>query len=99
MSAHKLLRYLVAVLLSIVFLKTVSESLTKFMEKRIGESHGTKRAAEMFFPSLAIVPRYDVSYILSRVKGTMNLTEYYENSVPIADKILMMQQYFDSENG
>ena len=99
MSAHKLLRYLVAVLLSIVFLKTVSESLTKFMEKRIGESHGTKRAAEMFFPSLAIVPIYDVSYTLPRVKGTMNLTEYYENRVPIADKILMMQQSFESENG
>ena len=99
MSAHKLLRYLVAVLLSIVFLKTVSESLTKFMEKRIGESHGTKRAAEMFFPSLAIVPIYDVRYTLPRVKGTMNLTEYYENRVPIADKILMLKQSYENENG
>ena len=85
--------------MTIWFMYSVGQSLDKFVAEQIGETQGTKRAAEMFFPSLAIVPRYDVSYILSRVKGTMNLTEYYENSVPIADKILMMQQYFDSENG
>ena len=90
---------MVLLAMTIWFMYSVGQSLDKFVAEQIGETQGTKRAAEMFFPSLAIVPRYDVSYILSRVKGTMNLTEYYENSVPIADKILMMQQYFDSENG
>ena len=90
---------MVLFVITMAFKYSIGQSLDKYLAMQIGETQGTKRAAEMFFPSLAIVPRYDVSYILSRVKGTMNLTEYYENSVPIADKILMMQQYFDSENG
>ena len=90
---------MVLLAMTIAFMYSIGQSLDKFVAKQIGETQGTKRAAEMFFPSLAIVPMYDVNYTRPKLKGTMNLTEYYENSVPIADKILMMQQYFDSENG
>ena len=90
---------MVLLAMTIAFMYSIGQSLDKFFAKQIGETQGTKRAAEMFFPSLAIVPMYDVSYALPKLKGTMNLTEYYENRETIADKILMMQQSFESENG
>ena len=46
-------------------------------------------STEMFFPSLVLVPIYDISYALPKAKGTMNLEEYYENRETIADKILI----------
>ena len=53
----------------------------------------------MSFPSIAIIPLYDISYSRSRMRGTMNLTEYFERREPIGNKILMMQQSYESENG
>ena len=99
MSAPKILRNLVVVGLFIILMKTVYESLTKYMERRIGESHGTKRAADMFFPSLVLVPQYSDDYIISKITGTKNLTEYYVNRETISDKILMMQQSYETING
>ena len=96
---NKILRNLVVVGLFVILMKTVHESLTKFMERHIGESYGTKRAADMFFPSLVIVPEYSYEYAIPRITGTKNLTEYYENRETIADRILMMQQSYETENG
>ena len=90
---------MVLLAMTIWFMYSVGQSLDKFVAEQIGETQGTKRAAEMSFPSLAIVPVFDSSYSLPRVKGTKNLTEYYENRVPIADKILMLKQSYESENG
>ena len=99
MSALKKGRYLVMAAVTIMFLYSIGKSLDKFAAKQIGETQGTKRAAEMFFPSLAINPLYDLNYALSRVKGTKNLKEDYDDRQTIADKILMMQQSYESENG
>ena len=99
MSALKQGRYVFLLAMIILFLYSVGNSLRKLSEKQIGESRGTKRAAEMFFPSLVLVPIYDINYALPKAKGTMNLEEYYENRETIADKILMMQQSYESENG
>ena len=98
-SAPKILRNLVVVGLFIILMKTVQESLTKFMERRIGESHSTKRAADMFFPSLVLVPQYNENYSNNKITGTKNLTEYYKNRETISEKILMMQQSYETENG
>ena len=81
------------------FLYSIGQSLHKFAQKQIGETQGTKRAADMFYPSLVLLPLYDVSYSLNRTTGTMNLKKYYEDREPIANKILMMQQSYESENG
>ena len=99
MSALKKGRYFFLLAMIIVFLYSVGNSLQKLTEKQIGETRGTKRAAEMFYPSLVIVPVYEKNYAFSKAKGTMNLEEYYENRETIADKILMMQQSYESENG
>ena len=99
MSAPKILRNLVVVGLFIILMKTVHESLTKFSARRIGESHGTKRAADMFFPSLVLVPHYNDEYRIPKITGTKNLTEYYKNRETISDKILMMQQSYETVNG
>ena len=99
MSAPKILRNLVVVGLFIILMKTVYESLTKFTERRIGESHGTKRAADMFFPSLVLVPHYNDEYKIPKLTGTKNLLQYYENRETISDKILMMQQSYETVNG
>lgn len=99
MTAPKILRNLVVVGLFIILMKTVQESLTKFMERRIGESHGTKRAADMFFPSLVLAPQYNDDYTINKITGTKNLTEYYEKRETISNRILMMQQSYETENG
>ena len=90
---------MVLFVITMAFMYSIGQSLDKYLAMQIGETQGTKRAAEMSFPSLAIVPVFDSSYSLPRVKGTKNLTEYYENRVPIADKILMLKQSYESENG
>ena len=99
MSALKQGRYLVMLAMTFVFLYSIGQCIHKFTIKQIGEIHGTKRAAEMFYPSIVIVPMYDHRYAYSRTTGTMNLTKYYENRERIADKILMLQQSYESENG
>ena len=99
MLALKILRNLVVARLFITLMKTVHDSLTKFSARRIGESHSMKRAADMSFPSLVLVPRYNDDYIISKISGTKNLTEYYLNRETISDKILMMQQSYETVNG
>ena len=99
MSALKQGRYLVVLVMVLWFLYNTGQSLVKYTEERIGETQGTKKAEEMFFPSLHVCPIFNETYSKERTSGTMNLTEYYENRPRIEDLVLGVEQAYETKNG
>ena len=89
-------RYLVLLAMTITFAVIVGVSIGKFRNRSIGETQKTKKAAEMYFPSLALCPIFISNYTLH---GTMNLTEYYLKRNTINDHVLSIYQQYITEDG
>ena len=98
MSGLKLTRYILVLAMTTGFLYIVGHSLKKYMEGNIGETRSTKKAAEMFFPSIYICPILKTKYYLSHNSDSMNLTKHYESVPSVKDFILSIQQTFEAKN-
>ena len=98
MSGLKLTRYILVLAMTTGFLYIVGHSLKKYMEGNIGETRSTKKAAEMFFPSIYICPILKTRYYLSHNSDSMNLTKHYESVPSVKDFILSIQQTFEAKN-
>ena len=89
-------RYLVLLAMTITFVVIVGVSIGKFRNRSIGETQKTKKAAEMYFPSLALCPLYNFNYTN---QGSKNLTEYYLKKNAIKDHISSIHQHYITEDG
>ena len=89
-------RYLVLLAMTITFVAIVGVSISKFRNRSIGETQKTKKAAEMYFPSLALCPLFNPNYT---VHGNKNLTEYYLKKNAIKDHISSIHQHYITDDG
>ena len=96
MLVHVGFRYFVLLAMTLTFLIIVGNSNFKFRERSIGETQQTKKASEMYFPSLALCPLFNPNYT---VQGTKNLTEYYLKKNAIKDHVLSIYQSYITKDG
>ena len=82
--------------MTIAFLVIVGISLNKFNKRSIGETQKTKKAEEMYLPSIALCPLFLSNY---SALGTKNLTEYYIKRKLINDNVLSIRQHYVREDG
>ena len=98
MLAHERGRYLVLLAMWVTFVAIVGVSIGKYRQRSIGETQSTKKASEMYFPSLVLCPAFNSSSSLT-LDGTKNLTEYYLNRSPIEDHVLSVHQQYVTDDG
>ena len=96
MLAHERGRYLVLLAMWVTFVAIVGVSIGKYRQRSIGETQSTKKASEMYFPSLVLCPAFNSSLTLV---GTKNLTQYYLNRSPIEDHVLSVHQQYVTDDG
>ena len=96
MLEHVGFRYFVVLAMTLTFLFIVGKSIYKFREGSIGETHKTKKAAEMRFPSLTLCPHFISNF---STPGTKNMTEYYLNMSSIKEHVLSIHQNYVTEDG
>ena len=93
---------LVLLLMATIFLYALGNSITKWRDKKVGETQATKSAHDMFLPSVTMVPFFEPGFSKSRLssfKTRKNLTEYNLNTSHITSDILSIQQNYEVENG
>ena len=84
----------------LVFLYIVCQSLVKYLDRTIGETQSTKKATEMYFPSIYLCPVFKTDFYKSQNKTqySKNLTEYYENVPSVRDTVLSINQSYEADN-
>ena len=88
--------YLVLLAMTITFVVIVGVSIGKFENRSIGETQKTKKASEMYFPSLTLCPHFISN---SSTPGTKNLTEYYLNMSSVKEHVLSVHQQYVTDDG
>ena len=83
----------------LVFLYIVCQSLVKYLDRTIGETQSTKKAIEMYFPSIYLCPVFKTDYYKSRRKTgySKNLTEYHANTPFVGDMVLSINQSYEAD--
>ena len=95
-------RYLVLLLLGLVFLYMMSTSIFKWTQGKVGETQSNKKASDMLYPSVTLLPFYEMNNSLAKLssfKNIKNLTEYYSKTSYIKKDIISIQQTYETGNG
>ena len=61
----------------LVFLCIVAQSLVKYLEMTIGETQSTKKATEMYFPSIYLCPVFKTDFYKSQNK--LEFLDFFDN--------------------
>ena len=56
-------------LMMAIFLYALGKSVSKWRDKKVGVTYGTKSADKMFYPSVTLVPLFEPSYAISRISN------------------------------
>ena len=102
MSGEVNARYFVLILLATVFSYMVVAGIFKWRQAKVGETQNTKKASEMFYPSVTMLPYYEMNYSLAKLslyKTRKNLTEYYSQMAGIKRDIISIKQSYETGNG
>ena len=102
MSVRKQGRILVLLLMTAIFLYVVGKSIFKWNEGKVGKTQTTKSASQMFYPSITMIPIFDLNYSmhkLSYFNTTKNLTEYNLKASHIYTDIVSIEQNYELPNG
>ena len=95
-------RCLFSLLLVMVFLYMMLISILKWRQGKVGETQTFKKASEMFYPSVTLVPFYDLNNSLAKLssfKNTKNLSEYHYKTSYIQKEIISIEQSYETSNG
>ena len=100
MSHLKHARCILILTMILVFLYIVGQSLVKYLDRTIGETQSTKKATEMYFPSIYLCPVFKTDFYKSQNKTqySKNLTEYFENIPSVRDTVLSINQSYEADN-
>ena len=89
-----------------IFLYALGKSISKWRDKKVGETYGTKSADKMFYPSVTLVPLFEPSYAISRISNLSsferkkNLMELYNlKSNHITNDVISIEQNYELANG
>ena len=102
MTLRKQGKMVVLLGMTIVYLYASGNSFCKWRTKNVGETQSTKSASRMSYPSVGLIPRYELGFSKSRLassKTNKNLTEYNLNTPPITTNIISINQSYELENG
>ena len=101
--AMKQARYLALLLLSVAFLCMMGTSILKWKGGKVGYAQTTKRASEMFYPAVTMIPFYEEDNSLAKLSSyntRKNLTEYYSKiGGGIKREIISIKQSYETRNG
>ena len=93
-------------LMMAIFLYALGKSVSKWRDKKVGVTYGTKSADKMFYPSVTLVPLFEPSFSISRLSNLSsferkkNLMELYNlKSNHIANDIISIEQNYELANG
>ena len=92
----------VLLMMTVIYLYASGNSFSKWRNKKVGETQSTKSAYKMSYPSVSLIPRYELGFSKSRLsafKTRKNLTEYNLNTTPIASNIISINQSYELSNG
>ena len=95
-------RYVVLLLLAIVFMYMMAISIYKLKQGKVGLAQATKSASEMFFPSVTMTPYLELNESLAKLSSfnkRKNLTEYYSRISGIKGNIISIRQSYETGNG
>ena len=102
MIVPKHARHVVLLLLVTFFLYMMVISISKWRQGKVGEAWTSKKASEMFYPSVTMLPIFDLKKSLAKLnsfKNSKNLTEYYSKTPHIKRDIISIQQTYETSNG
>ena len=102
MSAREQGRYVVLFLMAAIFFIMLGICISKWNEKKVGETQSTKSASEMFYPSVTLIPWYGVNTSLAKwssYNNSKNLTEYHATTNRIQSDIISIEQSYETSNG
>ena len=93
-------------LMMAIFLYALGKSVSKWRDKKVGVTYGTKSADKMFYPSVTLVPLFEPSYAISRISNLSsferkkNLMELYNlKSNHITNDVISIEQNYELANG
>ena len=102
MSAREQGRYVVLFIMAVIFFIMLGICIAKWNEKKVGETQSTKSASNMFYPSVTLVPWYNVNTSLAKwasYNNSKNLTEYHATTSRIQSDIISIEQSYETSNG
>ena len=102
MTVRKQGRILVLLLMVVIFLFMLGQSIVKWNEKKVGETQTTKSASKMVYPSITLLPWYDVNTSLAKMAayiGSKNLIDYHATTSRIQSDIISIEQSYETPNG
>ena len=102
MSAREQGRYVVLFLMAAIFFVMLGICIVKWNEEKVGETQSTKSASKMFYPSVTLIPWYEVNTSLAKwssYNSPKNLTEYHATTSRIQSDIISIEQSYETSNG
>ena len=95
MTVRKQGRILVLLLMAAIFLYMLGKSISKWSEKKVGETQTTKSASQMVYPSVTMIPFFEPGFSLAKLASyntSKNLTEYNVATDHIARDVVSIEQ-------
>ena len=102
MTVRKQGRILVLLLMAAIFLYMLGKSISKWSEKKVGETQTTKSASQMVYPSVTMIPFFEPGFSLAKLASyntSKNLTEYNVGTDHIAKDVVSIEQSYETSNG
>ena len=102
MTIRKQGKKLILLLMLTVFLCALGNSISKWSNKKVGETQSTKSARKMFYPSVSMTPIFELGFSkskLSSFKSRKNLTDYNLITSHITSDIISIEQTYELCNG
>ena len=102
MLVRKQGRILVLMLMVAIFLYMLGKSISKWSEKKVGETQTSKSASQMVYPSVTMIPFFDPAFSMAKLASyntSKNLTEYNIGTDHITKDIISIEQSYETANG